>query len=128
MPTTTKPTTPNARHRYKVFVSSTYLDNKERRQIVQDAVKTAGMVWYGMEILPASTRTTIDECLRFAKEADILVEMVWMMRLKPPPLPFEELLKKAPGKSKQMWARQRRGGSTGRHKRSRRPGSDRNIR
>ena len=29
---------------YKVFVSSTYLDNTERRKIVQDSVTMAGMV------------------------------------------------------------------------------------
>ena len=48
MPPTAKPTTSNARHLYKVFVSSTYLDNKKRRQIVRDAITTAGMVWHGM--------------------------------------------------------------------------------
>jgi hypothetical protein len=76
MPPTAKPTTPNARHLYKVFVSSTYLDNKERRQIVQDAITTAGMVWHGMEIFPASTCSTVDECLRFAREADVLVGII----------------------------------------------------
>ena len=70
MPPTAKPTTPNARHLYKVFVSSTYFDNKERRQIVQGAITAAGMVWHGMEIFPASTRPTVEECLRFAKEAE----------------------------------------------------------
>ncbi len=75
MPPTAKPTSSNARHPYKVFVSSTYLDNTERRQIVQDAITTAGMVWHGMEIFPASTRLTLDECLRFAKEADVRVGM-----------------------------------------------------
>jgi hypothetical protein len=73
---TAKPTTPNARHPYKVFVSSTYLDNKERRHIVQDAITTAGMVWHGMEIFAASTRPTGEECLRLAKEADVLVGII----------------------------------------------------
>ena len=76
MPTPAKPFTPNARRPYKVFVSSTYLDNRERRQIVQDAITTAGMVWHGMEIFTASTRPTVEECRRSAKEADILVGII----------------------------------------------------
>jgi len=35
------------RRAYKVFVSSTYLDNRERRKVVQDAITMAGMVWHG---------------------------------------------------------------------------------
>ena len=61
---------------YKVFVSSTYLDNKERRQLVQKAITRAGMVWHGMEIFPASTAHTVDECLRYAREADVLVGII----------------------------------------------------
>ncbi|MFH1491496.1 MAG: SUMF1/EgtB/PvdO family nonheme iron enzyme [Pseudomonadota bacterium] len=61
---------------YKVFVSSTYLDNKERRKAVQDAITMAGMVWHGMEIFPASTERTVKECLRYAKEADLLVGII----------------------------------------------------
>jgi hypothetical protein len=76
MPTTAKPITPNARHLYKVFVSSTYLDNKERRQIVQDAITTANMVWHGMEIFTASTRPTVEKCRDFAEEADVLVGII----------------------------------------------------
>ena len=34
---------------YSVFVSSTYLDNKERRKIVEDAIKRARMTPIGME-------------------------------------------------------------------------------
>jgi hypothetical protein len=43
---------------------------------VQDAITTAGMVWHGMEIFPASTCSTVDECLRFAREADVLVGII----------------------------------------------------
>jgi len=43
---------PNTRHLYKVFVSSTYLDNKERRKLVQDAITTAGMVWHRQRQCP----------------------------------------------------------------------------
>jgi hypothetical protein len=52
------------------------LDNKERRKIVQDAITMAGMVWHGMEIFTASTRPTVEECRRFAKEADVLVGII----------------------------------------------------
>lgn len=61
---------------YKVFVSSTYLDNKERRKLVQDAITMAGMIWHGMEIFPASTDSTVEACLRHVKEADLLVGII----------------------------------------------------
>jgi formylglycine-generating enzyme required for sulfatase activity len=61
---------------YKVFVSSTYLDNKERRRLVQDAITTAGMLWHGMELFTASTKPTVEECLRYAREADVLVGII----------------------------------------------------
>ena len=65
-----------SRRLYKVFVSSTFLDNQERRKLVQDAITSAGMVWHGMEIFTASTRPTVEECLRYAKEADLLVGII----------------------------------------------------
>ena len=61
---------------YKVFVSSKYRDNEERRKTVQDAITMDEMVWYGMEILSASTRPTVEECLRYAREADLLVGII----------------------------------------------------
>ena len=61
---------------YKVFVSSTYLDNKERRKLVQEAITMAEMVWHGMEMFTASTRPTVEECLRHAREADLLVGII----------------------------------------------------
>ena len=61
---------------YKVFVSSTYLDNTERRKIVQDSVTMAGMVWHGMEIMTAGTRPTVEECVRLVREADLLVGII----------------------------------------------------
>jgi len=56
---------PSPKSTYKVFVSSTYLDNQDRRQIVQDVITRAGMVWHGMELFAASTRPTVEECLRY---------------------------------------------------------------
>jgi hypothetical protein len=67
---------PKSKRLYKVFVSSTYLDNQERRKIVQDAITTAGMVWHGMEIFAASIRPTVEECLRYVREADLLIGIV----------------------------------------------------
>ncbi len=62
--------------RYKVFVSSTYLENKERRRVVEEAITMADMVWHGMEIFPASTEPTVDKCLSYAREADVLVGII----------------------------------------------------
>lgn len=79
MPTGNKnPNSDNSKNHpiYKVFVSSTYLENEERRKPVQDVIIMAEMVWYGMEILFASTRPTVEECLRHAGEANVLVGII----------------------------------------------------
>jgi formylglycine-generating enzyme required for sulfatase activity len=76
MPAAKQSPSPEARHPYKVFISSTFIDNEERCKIVQDAITMAGMVWHGMEIFTASTRTTVEECLRYAREADVLVGII----------------------------------------------------
>lgn len=67
---------PGTTKSYKVFVSSTYLDNQERRRIVQDVITRAGMVWHGMELFAASTRLVVEECLRYVQEADVLVGII----------------------------------------------------
>ncbi len=74
--TRTPPPAAETRRPYKVFVSSTFLDNRERRKFVQEAITVAGMVWHGMEIFTASTRPTVEECLRYVKEADLLVGII----------------------------------------------------
>ncbi len=56
------------RTQYKVFISSTYLDNVERRKVVEDAVLRADMLPVGMERFAASARPTLDECERLARE------------------------------------------------------------
>jgi hypothetical protein len=38
----------DSRRPFKIFVSSTFRDNQERRKLVQDAIAMAGMVWHGM--------------------------------------------------------------------------------
>ncbi len=43
---------------------------------MQDAITMAGMVWHGMEIFTASTRPTVEECIRLAGEADVLVGVI----------------------------------------------------
>ncbi len=66
----------NQKQTYKVFVSSTYIDNQERRGIVQNVITRAGMVWHGMELFTASTRPVVEECLRYVREADVLVGII----------------------------------------------------
>jgi formylglycine-generating enzyme required for sulfatase activity len=52
------------------------LDNRERRRLVQEAITMAGMVWRGMEIFAAGTRPPVEECLRYVREADLLVGII----------------------------------------------------
>lgn len=52
----TPPRTAETRRPYKVFVSSTFLDNQERRKLVQDAITMAGMVWHGMDYAAGEKR------------------------------------------------------------------------
>jgi hypothetical protein len=61
---------------YTVFISSTYLDNAERRKIVEDAVIRAGMQPVGMERFTASVNPTTAECQRVARECDIYVGII----------------------------------------------------
>ncbi len=56
------------RTQYRVFISSTYLYNEERRKVVEDAVLRADMQPVGMERFAASARPTVDECERLARE------------------------------------------------------------
>jgi hypothetical protein len=60
----------------KVFISSTYIDNAERRRVVEDAAMRAGMQPVGMERFNASDRPTVEECERLARECDIYVGIV----------------------------------------------------
>jgi formylglycine-generating enzyme required for sulfatase activity len=64
-----------ARQPFKVFVSSTFLDNQERRKLVADAITMAGMVWHGMEIFTASTQPVVgvswEDARRYASWAGL---------------------------------------------------------
>ncbi|MGH8606295.1 MAG: DUF4062 domain-containing protein [Gammaproteobacteria bacterium] len=64
------------RKTYKVFISSTYLDNAERRKLVEDAVIRAEMQPVGMERFTASVHPTVEECERQARECDIYVGII----------------------------------------------------
>src|SRR5690606_38016741 len=57
----------------RVFVSSTYLDNVERRKLVEEAILTAGMVPVGMERFGASVRPPVEECVAQVQGCDWLV-------------------------------------------------------
>ena len=62
---------------YTVFISSTFLDNQERRKWVDDAVQRAtNMKPVGMERFTASTRPTVEECERFARDCDIYLGII----------------------------------------------------
>jgi formylglycine-generating enzyme required for sulfatase activity len=60
----------------RVFISSTYLDNKARRDLVRGAIEQVGMVAVGMETFPASDRPTVAECQRRSANCDVLVGIV----------------------------------------------------
>ena len=59
-----------------VFVSSTYLDNKDRRKLVEDAIHRAGMRAVGMERFAATDKPVVDECERQARECAIYVGII----------------------------------------------------
>ncbi|MCP3920020.1 MAG: SUMF1/EgtB/PvdO family nonheme iron enzyme [bacterium] len=61
------------RHSYRVFISSTFVDNQARRKIIEDAVLRANMQPVGMERFTADTDPTPEACVRMAEEADLLV-------------------------------------------------------
>jgi hypothetical protein len=61
------PPAAESRSPYKVFVSSTFLDNQERGKLVEDAITMAGMEWHGMDIFTASTRPPAEKCLRLVQ-------------------------------------------------------------
>jgi len=62
-----------AARRIRVFVSSTYLDNKLRRQHVEQVIRSAGMEPVGMERFEASTHTPVEVCLEKLAGCDLLV-------------------------------------------------------
>ncbi|MFN7955852.1 MAG: SUMF1/EgtB/PvdO family nonheme iron enzyme [bacterium] len=61
---------------YRVFVSSTYLDNESRRKTVENAILRAGMVPVGMERFAAQTHTIVQASLDEVRSADVFVGIV----------------------------------------------------
>ena len=64
---------PGGDRTYKVFVSSTWLDNQQRRKVVEDAILHAGMLPVGMERFAADTRPALDTCVDYVRQSDVLV-------------------------------------------------------
>lgn len=64
------------RRPYKVFISSTFLDNKERRKTVEDAVLIAEMLPIGMERFIPGAKTTVEECKRYVAECDVFIGII----------------------------------------------------
>ena len=60
----------------RVFISSTYLDNAERRKVVVDAVLRAEMLPVGMERFTANEHPTVRNCEDWARGCDIYVGIV----------------------------------------------------
>ena len=60
----------------RVFISSTYRDNKHRRSLVRDAIERADMIAVGMETFEACERPTVAECERRAADCEVFVGIV----------------------------------------------------
>ena len=61
---------------FSVFISSSFLDNEERRKLVEDAILRAGMHPVGMERFTASANPTVEECQRQARECDVYLGII----------------------------------------------------
>jgi len=62
---------------YRVFISSTYLDNVKRRNVVFEAIERAGrMVAVRMERFTADDRPTVEICQSRAAECELFVGIV----------------------------------------------------
>ncbi len=73
------------REPYRVLVSSTYMDNAQRREWVRQAIEAAGMLPIGMERFTAEGDPVVETCIRKAKEADLVVVILaWRYGWIPP--------------------------------------------
>ena len=59
-----------------VFISSTFIDNEERRKLVEDAILRAKMLPVGMERFTASAHPVVEECERLARECDVFLGII----------------------------------------------------
>jgi hypothetical protein len=60
----------------RVFISSTYLDNLERRRLVQDVILLLGMIPVGMERFTASSDSVVNVSTREATTCDVYLCIV----------------------------------------------------
>ncbi|MBN1655175.1 MAG: SUMF1/EgtB/PvdO family nonheme iron enzyme [Deltaproteobacteria bacterium] len=67
---------PKTEVKYSVFISSTYLDNQERRKVVEDAILAAKMFPIGMEHFTANVHPAVDESKREVVEADLFIGII----------------------------------------------------
>ena len=65
-----------AKKPYTVFISSTFLDNQDRRKLVEDAILRAGMQPVGMERFTASAHPVVEECERPARECEVYLGII----------------------------------------------------
>lgn len=68
--------TKNINKIYKVFISSTYLDNVKRIKVVEEAVQFAGMIPVGMNYLTANTHPTVEVCKQLVQDCDLMIGIV----------------------------------------------------
>lgn len=62
---------------YRVFISSTYLDNVTRRNVVLEAIERTGrMVAVRMERFTADDRPTVEVCLSRAAECELFMGII----------------------------------------------------
>lgn len=59
-----------------VFISSTFIDNEERRKVVEDAILRAEMMPVGMEHFTASVHPTVEECKKQVRNCDIYLGII----------------------------------------------------
>jgi formylglycine-generating enzyme required for sulfatase activity len=64
------------RKSYTVFISSTFLDNQERRSLVEDAILRADMRPVGMERFTASTDPALEKCEQDARDCDVYLGII----------------------------------------------------
>jgi hypothetical protein len=76
---------PESQRVYRVFVSSTYLDNAARRKRVREAIERAGMLPIPMERFTADEQPPVEVCLAKVREADVFVGIIaWRYGWIPP--------------------------------------------
>ncbi|MFQ5847141.1 MAG: DUF4062 domain-containing protein [Candidatus Methylomirabilales bacterium] len=59
-----------------VFISSTYRDLAEYREVIRLALETSGYTYRGMEHFPPQDEPPLDVCLRALEECDVYVGIV----------------------------------------------------